>query len=96
MVRPVGALLAKLYNAFIAEEATLVEVNPLIVTPEREVKALDAKVTLDNNSLFRHPDNADLRDLSAEDPQERMAKERGLTYVKLDGDIGILGNGAGW
>jgi len=70
-------------------------VNPLIVTPEREVKALDAKVTLDNNALFRHPDNAELRDLSGEDPQERMAKERGLTYVKLDGNIGILGNGAG-
>ncbi len=57
--------------------------------------ALDAKVTLDDNALFRHPDNAALRDVSAEDPQERMAKERGLTYVKLDGDIGILGNGAG-
>ena len=95
VVRPVGALLAKLYNAFVAEEATLVEVNPLIVTPDRQVKALDAKVTLDNNSLFRHPDNAELRDLSAEDPQERMAHERGLTYVKLDGNIGILGNGAG-
>jgi succinyl-CoA synthetase beta subunit len=52
-------------------------------------------VTLDNNSLFRHPDNAELRDLSAEDPQERMAHDRGLTYVKLDGNIGILGNGAG-
>jgi succinyl-CoA synthetase beta subunit len=88
-------MLSKLYNAFIAEEATLVEVNPLIVTPERDVKALDAKVTLDGNALFRHPENADLRDLSAEDPQERMAKDRGLTYVKLDGDIGILGNGAG-
>jgi succinyl-CoA synthetase beta subunit len=73
----------------------LVEVNPLIVTPEREVTALDAKVTLDDNSLFRHPDNAELRDSSAEDPQEQMARERGLTYVKLDGDIGILGNGAG-
>ena len=95
VVRPVGALLTKLYNAFVAEEATLVEVNPLIVTPDRQVKALDAKVTLDNNSLFRHPDNAELRDLSAEDPQERMAHERGLTYVKLDGNIGILGNGAG-
>jgi succinyl-CoA synthetase beta subunit len=95
VVRPVGALLSKLYAAFIAEEATLMEVNPLIVTPQREVKALDAKVTLDNNALFRHPDNAELRDLSAEDPQERMAHERGLTYVKLDGDIGILGNGAG-
>jgi succinyl-CoA synthetase beta subunit len=61
----------------------------------RGVRALDAKVTLDDNALFRHAENAALRDISAEDPQERMAKERGLTYVKLDGDIGILGNGAG-
>jgi len=95
VVRPVGAMLAQLYNVFIEEEATLVEVNPMIVTPERQVRALDAKVTLDDNALYRHPDNAALRDISAEDPQERMAKERGLTYVKLDGDIGILGNGAG-
>jgi succinyl-CoA synthetase beta subunit len=95
VVRPVGVMLGRLYEVFVAEEATLVEVNPLIVTPQREVRALDAKVTLDDNALFRHPDNAKLRDLSAEDPQERMAKERGLTYVKLDGDIGILGNGAG-
>jgi succinyl-CoA synthetase beta subunit len=95
VVGPVGAMLARLYDAFIGEEATLVEVNPMIVTPDREVKALDAKVTLDDNALFRHSENADLRDISAEDPQERMAKERGLTYVKLDGDIGILGNGAG-
>ncbi len=108
----VGAFLAKLYEVFIEEEATLVEVNPLIVTaasaspPQgagsgnsqqagRSVMALDAKVTLDANALFRHPENAGLRDRSAEDPQERMASERGLTYVKLDGDIGILGNGAG-
>src|SRR5436309_4320482 len=95
VVGPVGAMLAALYDAFIGEEATLVEVNPMIVTPDREVRALDAKVTLDDNALFRHSENADLRDISAEDPQERMAKERGLTYVKLDGDIGILGNGAG-
>jgi succinyl-CoA synthetase beta subunit len=95
VVRPVGAMLSKLYEVFTSEEATLVEVNPLIITPERDVKALDAKVTLDGNALYRHAENADLRDLSAEDPQERMAKERGLTYVKLDGDIGILGNGAG-
>jgi succinyl-CoA synthetase beta subunit len=95
VVRPVGAMLARLYEVLIAEEATLVEVNPMIVTPERDVKALDAKVTLDDNALFRHLDNSALRDISAEDPQERMAKERGLTYVKLDGDIGILGNGAG-
>ena len=95
VVRPVGAMLAKLYEVFVAEDATLVEVNPLIVTPDRDVKALDAKVTLDDNALYRHADNAALRDVSAEDPQERMAKERGLTYVKLDGNIGILGNGAG-
>ena len=95
VVRPVGAMLAKLYEVFVEEDATLVEVNPLIITPERDVKALDAKVTLDDNAMFRHPENAALRDISAEDPQERMAKERGLTYVKLDGDIGILGNGAG-
>jgi succinyl-CoA synthetase beta subunit len=95
VVRPVGAMLARLYDVFIGEEATLVEVNPLIVTPDRQVKALDAKVTLDGNALFRHPENAALRDPSGEDPQERMAVDRGLTYVKLDGDIGILGNGAG-
>ncbi len=95
VVRPVGAMLARLYEVFVAEEATLVEVNPLIITPDREVRALDAKVTLDGNALFRHPENAALRDLSAEDPQEVMASERGLTYVKLDGDIGILANGAG-
>jgi succinyl-CoA synthetase beta subunit len=95
VVRPVGEILTKLYNTFVEEEATLVEVNPLIITPERTVKALDAKVTLDANALFRHLANAELRDLSGEDPQEQMAKERGLTYVKLDGNIGILGNGAG-
>jgi succinyl-CoA synthetase beta subunit len=95
VVRPIGAMLAKLYEVFTDEECTLVEVNPLIITPEREVKALDAKVTLDGNALYRHGENAALRDLSGEDPQEQMAKERGLTYVKLDGDIGILANGAG-
>ena len=95
LVRPVGAFLHRLYATFVAEEAMLVEVNPLIVTPQRDVAALDAKVTLDDNALFRHPDNAQLRDPSDEDPQEQMAKERGLTFVKLDGDIGILGNGAG-
>ncbi len=95
VVRPIATMLAKLYEVFVREEATLVEVNPLIVTPDRGVKALDAKVTLDGNALYRHPENARLRDLSQEDPQEQMAKERGLTYVKLDGDIGILGNGAG-
>src|SRR3954466_2283692 len=95
VVRGVTTLLTKLYDAYVAEEAMLVEVNPLIVTPEREVRALDAKVTLDDNAMFRHPDNAALRNPGAEDPQEQMAKERNLTYVKLDGNVGILGNGAG-
>ena len=95
VVRPLGALLSKLYDAYVAEDATLCEVNPLIVTGDRQVAALDAKVTLDDNALYRHPENAALRDISNEDPQEQMAKERGLTYVKLDGNIGILGNGAG-
>jgi succinyl-CoA synthetase beta subunit len=95
VVRPVGAMLAKLYDVFEKEDATLVEVNPLLITKGREAVALDAKVTVDDNALFRHPDVAEMRDLSGEDPQERMAKERGLTYVKLDGDVGILGNGAG-
>ncbi len=95
VIRPVGAMLTKLYAAFVAEEAMLVEVNPLIVTSDRDVRALDAKVTLDGNSLYRHPENAGLRNASQEDEQEQMAHERGLTYVKLDGDIGILGNGAG-
>ncbi len=95
VIRPLGALLARLYEAYSAEEAMLVEVNPLIVTPDREVRVLDAKVTLDDNALFRHPDNAGLRNAGAEDEQEQMAAERGLIYVKLDGDIGILGNGAG-
>jgi succinyl-CoA synthetase beta subunit len=95
VIRPVGAMLGKLYEVFVAEDATLVEVNPLLITKAREVVALDAKVTIDDNALYRHPDVAELRDASAEDPQESMAKERGLTYVKLDGNVGILGNGAG-
>jgi succinyl-CoA synthetase beta subunit len=95
LIRPVGAMLRRLYEVFVREDATLVEVNPLLVTDRCDVVALDAKVTIDGTALFRHPDVAELRDLSAEDPQERMAAERGLTYVKLDGNIGILGNGAG-
>jgi succinyl-CoA synthetase beta subunit len=95
VIRPVGALLAKLYEVFEAEDATLVEVNPLLIAKSREAIALDAKVTIDGNALFRHPDVAVLRDVSGEDEQERMAAERGLTYVKLDGNVGILGNGAG-
>jgi succinyl-CoA synthetase beta subunit len=95
VVRPIAELLTQMYAAFRGEEAMLIEVNPVVITPAREVIALDAKVTLDNNALYRHPENAALTDVSAIDAQEAMAAERGLTYVKLDGDIGIFGNGAG-
>jgi succinyl-CoA synthetase beta subunit len=91
----VADLLVALHGVATSEDATLIEVNPLIVTEDRKVIALDAKVTIDNNAMFRHEDLAGLVDRSAEDPQEAMAKEKGLTYVKLDGNIGILGNGAG-
>jgi len=91
----VADALVALYEVWLSEDATLAEINPLIVTPEREVKALDAKVSLDGNALYRHPDNQELSDSENEDPIERRAKEEGVQYVKLDGDIGILGNGAG-
>jgi succinyl-CoA synthetase beta subunit len=89
-----AAALVKLAEVASEEDATLIEVNPLIVTAGREVIALDAKVTIDGNAVFRHEDLAEVAD-TAEDPQEAMAKEKGLTYVKLDGNVGILANGAG-
>jgi len=95
VLAPVGAMLAKLYETFVAEDAMLVEVNPLLVTGDRQVVALDAKVTVDANALYRHPETAGLRNAGAEDPQEMMARQKGLTFVALDGNIGILGNGAG-
>ncbi len=93
--KQVMAIVAKLYDAFVRFDAMLCEVNPLIVTPDGEVKALDSKFTVDDNALFRHPDIAEMRDVEAADPRERLAREKGVTYVKLDGEIGILGNGAG-
>ncbi len=95
VVEGVADALLALYEVWLEEDATLAEINPLIVTPEREVKALDAKVSLDGNALYRHPDSDTLSDSENEDPIERRAKEQGVQYVKLDGDIGILGNGAG-
>ena len=89
------AIIEKLYRCFVESDAMLCEVNPLIVTPEGEVRALDSKFTVDESALFRHPDIAEMRDVEAADPQERFAREKGVTYVKLDGDVGILGNGAG-
>jgi len=86
--------LVRLHEVATTEDATLIEVNPLIVTADREVVALDAKVTIDGNAVFRHEELAEVAD-TADDPQEAMAKEKGLTYVKLDGNVGILANGAG-
>jgi succinyl-CoA synthetase beta subunit len=91
----VARMLMELHEVALAEDATLIEINPLIVTEDRKVIALDSKMTIDNNAMFRHEELAELRDRSAEDPQEQMAKEKGVTYVKLDGNVGILGNGAG-
>ena len=93
--KQIVAIIGKLYEAFIAEDAMLCEINPLIVTPDGTVKALDSKFTVDDNALYKHPDVAQMRDLSAVPAQERLAKEKGVTYVKLDGEVGILGNGAG-
>jgi succinyl-CoA synthetase beta subunit len=95
VVEGVADALVALYEVWLQEDATLAEINPLIVTPERKVKALDAKVSLDGNALYRHPENQGLSDSENEDPIERRAKEQGVQYVALDGDIGILGNGAG-
>jgi succinyl-CoA synthetase beta subunit len=95
VIEGVADALLALYEVWTAEDATLAEINPLIVTPDREVRALDAKVSLDGNALYRHPENQSLSDTENEDPIERRAKEEGVQYVKLDGDIGILGNGAG-
>jgi succinyl-CoA synthetase beta subunit len=89
------AIVEKLYRCFVESDAMLTEINPLIVTPDGEVRALDSKFTVDDSSLFRHPDIAEMRDIEAADPQERLAREKGVTYVKLDGSVGILGNGAG-
>jgi succinyl-CoA synthetase beta subunit len=89
------AIIQKLYRCFVDSDAMLCEINPLIVTPDGQVRALDSKFTVDDSALFRHPDIAEMRDVEAADPQERFAREKGVTYVKLDGEVGILGNGAG-
>jgi succinyl-CoA synthetase beta subunit len=93
--KQVAAIVEKLYEAFVSCDAMLCEINPLVVTPEGEVRSLDSKFTVDDNALFRLPEVAAMRDLDALDPLEREAREKGVTYVKLDGQVGILGNGAG-
>lgn len=87
--------IAKLWELFVAEDATLVEVNPLVRTPDHKILALDAKITLDGNADFRQPGHAEFEDRAATDPLELKAKEHDLNYVKLDGQVGIIGNGAG-
>ncbi|MGO1973792.1 MAG: ADP-forming succinate--CoA ligase subunit beta [Propionibacteriaceae bacterium] len=91
----IADVLQKLWTVYREEDATLVEVNPLVKTGDGKILALDGKVTLDDNAAFRHPAHADLVDASADDPLEAKAKEKDLNYVKLDGSVGIIGNGAG-
>jgi succinyl-CoA synthetase beta subunit len=88
-------IIGKLYRCFVDCDAMLTEINPLIVTPDGVVKALDSKFTVDDSALYRHPEIAEFRDPGAADPFEAFAREKGVTYVKLDGSVGILGNGAG-
>ncbi|MGN6198638.1 ADP-forming succinate--CoA ligase subunit beta [Humibacter sp.] len=95
LVDAVAPVLVKLYDVYKGEDATLVEVNPLVLTGEGEIIALDGKVSLDANADFRHPDHEALEDKAAADPLEAKAKEHDLNYVKLDGEVGIIGNGAG-
>src|SRR5919109_652767 len=93
--KQIAQIAERLYTAFVGTDATLCEINPLIVTPEGEVKALDSKFTVDDNALFKHQDIAEMRDVEAYPPEERKARENDVTYVKLDGEVGVLGNGAG-
>jgi len=91
----VADVLVKLWQAFIKEDATLMEINPLVKTSDGKVIALDGKVTLDENSTFRHPEHEQLVDHASTNPLEKLAKEKDLNYVKLEGQVGIIGNGAG-
>jgi succinyl-CoA synthetase beta subunit len=93
--KQIADIVGRLYRAFVECDAMLCEINPLIVTPEGGVRALDSKFAVDDNALYKHPDIAEMRDTAGADPQEAIAREKGVTYVKLDGEIGVLGNGAG-
>ncbi|MBT8478244.1 MAG: ADP-forming succinate--CoA ligase subunit beta [Gemmatimonadetes bacterium] len=95
LARQAARIIAQLYDAYRAAGCTLAEINPLIATPAGEVKAIDAKMNIDDNALFRIPDVEAMRDESAEDPAERKAREAGLSYIQLDGDVGCCVNGAG-
>jgi succinyl-CoA synthetase beta subunit len=93
--KQIAAIVGRLYEAFVGCDAMLCEINPLIVTPDGDVRALDSKFTVDDNALYRHSDIAEMRDTAAADPLETLAREKHVTYVKLDGEVGVLGNGAG-
>ena len=93
--KQIARIIGQLYDAFVRFDAMLCEVNPLIVTPDGVVKALDSKFTVDDNALYRHPDIAEMRDEDAADPLEALARAKHVTYVKLDGEVGVCGNGAG-
>ena len=95
MIDKISPVLIGLWDTYRGEDATLVEVNPLVLTEQGDVLALDGKVSLDNNAAFRHPEHAAFADKSAQDPREAMAKEAGLNYVRLEGQVGVIGNGAG-
>jgi succinyl-CoA synthetase beta subunit len=95
LVDRVAPVFVKLYEVFTAEDATLVEVNPLVLTKSGDVIALDGKVSLDENAEFRQPHHAELADSASADPLEEKAKAHDLNYVKLDGEVGVIGNGAG-
>ena len=95
LVDKVAEVFVTLYGVYTSEDATLVEVNPLVLTEDGDIIALDGKVTLDANADFRHPDHAALEDKDAADPLEAKAKAHDLNYVKLDGEVGVIGNGAG-
>ncbi len=95
VIEQVADVLVKLWQAFIKEDATLMEINPLVKTSDGKVIALDGKVTLDDNSTFRHPEHEQLVDHASTNPLEKLAKEKDLNYVKLEGQVGIIGNGAG-
>ena len=95
MIDKISPVLIGLWDTYRGEDATLVEVNPLVLTEQGDVLALDGKVSLDNNAAFRHPEHAAYADVAAQDPREAMAKEAGLNYVRLEGQVGVIGNGAG-
>ncbi|MES2094363.1 MAG: ADP-forming succinate--CoA ligase subunit beta [Actinomycetota bacterium] len=95
VVDKVAPVFVKLYEVYKGEDATLVEVNPLVLTEDGDIVALDGKVSIDENAEFRHPNHAALVDTDSEDPLEAKAKALGLNYVKLDGEVGVIGNGAG-